>query len=85
MQINLLIVKINLFILKPIYLIMIWLLSDCANLIVSNNAQIEKLNSVLKAPKNSKSVLREELGKIYGILRAQGLFLCKKMNEDEKI
>ena len=53
-------------------------------IIVSNNAQIEKLNSVLKALKNLKLVLRKELEKIYGILRAQALFFCKKMNEDEK-
>ena len=53
-------------------------------IIVSNNAQIEKLNLVLKAPKNSKSGLCEELGKIYSLSRAQALFLCKKMNEDEK-
>ncbi|CAO2842014.1 unnamed protein product [Amaranthus hypochondriacus] len=52
-------------------------------LIESSNEQIEKLVSVLEAPKNSKSGLREELGKVRGISRAQALLLCKKMNEDD--
>ena len=52
-------------------------------LIESSNEQIEKLVSVLEAPKNSKSGLREELRKVCGISRAQGLLLCKKMNEDD--
>ena len=48
-------------------------------MIESSNAQIEKLVSVLEAPKNSKSDLHEELGKDHGISRAQALILCKKM------
>ena len=52
-------------------------------MIESSSAQIEKLVSVLEAPKNSKSGLREELGKVRGISRAQVLILCKKMNEDD--
>ncbi|CAO2817622.1 unnamed protein product [Amaranthus hypochondriacus] len=43
----------------------------------------KKLVSVLEAPKNSKFGLREELGKVHGISRAQALILCKKMNEDD--
>ena len=52
-------------------------------MIKSSNAQIEKLVSVLEAPKNSKSSLHEELGKAHGISRAQALILSKKMNEDD--
>ena len=52
-------------------------------MIEGRNAQIEKLVSILEAPKNIKSGLREELGKVLRILRAQGLLLCKKMTEDD--
>ena len=52
-------------------------------MIEGRNAQIEKLVSILEAPKNIKSVLREELGKVLGMSRAQALLLCKKMTEDD--
>ncbi|CAO2814289.1 unnamed protein product [Amaranthus hypochondriacus] len=52
-------------------------------MIESSNSQIEKLILVLEAPKNSKSGLCEELGKVHGISRAQALILSKKMNEDD--
>ena len=52
-------------------------------MIEGNNAQIEKLVSMLEAPKNCKSGLREKLGKILGNSRAQALLLLKKMTEDD--
>ncbi|XP_074276124.1 uncharacterized protein LOC141599894 [Silene latifolia] len=49
----------------------------------NSNAQIAQLTTMLEAPKNYKVGLREELGKVEGIPRANILTLCSIMTESD--